>query len=158
MIQFVKMNDNDLRELKAFAAPIWIECYDGIVERGHTEMLIEKYFEYDNILKFKDEGMVYEYIFCEGERAGFIAYLFNPEYLYLDKLYLTKEQRGRHISRSVFDYLAESFKLPIRLNVNRGNIRAVAAYEANGFKIIKAEELPQKGGFVNTDYVMEKRL
>ena len=156
MIKFVKMNDSDLRELKAFAAPIWIECYDGIVERGHTEMLIEKYFEYENILKFKAEGMIYEYILSEEERAGFIAYLLNSEYLYLDKLYLTKEQRGRHISRNVFDYLTKSFKLPIRLNVNRGNARAVAAYEANGFKIIKTEELPQKDGFVNMDYVMER--
>lgn len=156
MIEFVKMNDSDLHGLKDFAAPIWIECYDGIVRREHTEMLIEKYFEYDNILKFKAEGMVYEYILCDGEKAGFTAYCLNTEYLYLDKLYLLKEYRGRHLSKAVFDRLAESFKLPIRLNVNQGNTRAVNAYKANGFKIIKAEELPQKDGFVNLDYVMEK--
>lgn len=156
MVQFVKMSGEDLRDLKNFAAPIWLECYEGIVERAHTEMLIEKYFEYENILEFKAKGMVYEYILSNNEKAGFIAYFINPEYLYLDKLYLSKEYRGRHISKSVFDYLTESFKLPIRLNVNQGNTGALAAYKANGFKIIKTEELPQKGGFVNVDYVMEK--
>jgi len=150
------MNDSDLHNLKDFASPIWLECYDGIVAREHTEMLIDKYFEYDNILQFKAEGMIYEYVCFEGKKAGFIAYCLNIGYLYLDKLYLMKEYRGRHLSRGVFDYLSGSFKLPIRLNVNQGNTRAITAYKANGFRIIKTEELPQKGGFVNVDYVMEK--
>lgn len=156
MTEFIKMNDSDLHKLKDFASPIWLECYDGIVAREHTEMLIEKYFEYDNILKFKADGMVYEYILSDKVKAGFIAFCPNIEYLYLDKLYLLKEYRGRHISKAVFDHLTDSFGLPIRLNVNQGNTRAVTAYKANGFKIIKTEELPQKGGFVNVDYVMEK--
>lgn len=156
MVRFIRMNDDDLHNLKEFASPIWLECYNGIVAREHTEMLIEKYFDYDNILKFRADGMVYEYIFFEQEKVGFIAYCLNPDYLYLDKLYLLKEYRGRHLSGEVFDYLSESFKLPLRLNVNQGNTRAVTAYKANGFKIIKTEELPQKGGFVNVDYVMER--
>lgn len=156
MVQFIKMSDNDLHNLKDFASPIWLECYDGVVAREHTEMLIEKYFRYDNILEYKAEGMVYEFILSDNEKAGFIAYCLNPGYLYLDKLYLLKEYRGRHLSKDVFNYLTESFKLPIRLNVNQGNTRAVNAYKSNGFRIIKTEELPQKGGFVNVDYVMEK--
>ena len=46
MIEFIKMTDSDLKYLKKFAAPIWLECYNGIVEREHIEILIEKYFEY----------------------------------------------------------------------------------------------------------------
>ena len=156
MVEFIKMNDVDLKGLKEFAAPIWLECYDGIVELEHIEILIEKYFEYENILKFKSKGMVYEYIFCDGERAGFIAYSLLSEYVYLDKLYLIEEQRGKHISKSVFQHLINSFNLPIRLNVNQGNERAVAAYKRNGFTVIKTDEIPQKGGYVNVDYVMEK--
>ena len=158
MIEFIKMNDSDLKSLKEFAAPIWLECYEGIVEREQIEILIEKYFEYENILKFKSEGMVYEYIICNDEKAGFIAYRNCSEYVYLDKLYLLRGQRGKHISKSVFEHLIKSFNLPIRLNVNQGNERAVAAYKANGFKVIKTDEIPLKGGYVNVDYVMEKSI
>lgn len=156
MTDFVKMTDTDFRNLKDFAAPIWRECYSGIVETAHTEMLIEKYFDYENILKYNAEGMIYEYIFFENKKAGFIAYELNSEYLYLDKLYLLEEYRGKHISKIVFNYLSDSYRLPIRLNVNQGNERAITAYKANGFKVVKEEEIPQKEGFVNVDYVMEK--
>lgn len=158
MLDFVKMTDSDFRELKDFAAPIWRECYKGVVEAAHTEALISKYFEYENIKKYAANGMVYEYIYFENEKAGFTAYELYPEYLYLDKLYLQREYRGKGISKGVFAYLAEAYGLNIRLNVNRGNKTAIAAYAANGFKVIKAEEIPQKGGFVNIDYVMEKTI
>ena len=156
MIEFIKMNDSDLRDLKEFASPIWFECYDGIIEHEQIELLIEKYFEYQNILRFQSDGMVYEYTVFNGERAGFIAYRPYHEYVYLDKLYLLKKQRGKHISKAVFEYLITSFGMPIRLNVNQGNKRAVGVYKANGFKVISADEIPLEGGYFNIDYIMEK--
>lgn len=158
MIRFQKMNDTNLRTLKDFATPIWRECYNGVVDAAHTEMLISKYFEYDNILKFQKDGMNYEYIYFENEKAGFIAYELKTDYLYLDKFYLLYEYRGRHISKKVFAYLSDNFKLPLRLNVNRANQKAIAVYSANGFNVIKSENIPQKDGSFNEDYVMEKPL
>ncbi len=157
MIEFIKMNDNELRELKNFAAPIWRECYDGIVAPSHIEILIAKYFDYSNICGFLKKGMIYEYTVLKGEKIGFIAYMPCFDHVYLDKLYFLKEYRGKRLSHFVFEYLSDSFKKPLRLNVNRKNERAVRAYESNGFRIVSEEELPQSGGFVNSDYVMERR-
>ncbi len=157
MTELVTMSEEELINLKEFAAPIWRECYDRIVPPQHTEILIEKYFNYENIKKFLAEGMIYQNIVKDGKRAGFTAYYLAQTYLYLDKLYLLKEYRGRHISSDTFKILGEKYKLPIRLNVNRGNAQAIRAYEGNGFKVIKKEEIPQKGGFVNCDYVMERK-
>lgn len=156
MTEFAEMSEEDLRELKNFAAPIWRECYEGVVEASHTEMLIDKYFEYENIMKFKENGMIYENVLVDGDRIGFIAYQIKSDHLYLDKLYFLREHRGKHLSHYVFEHLARVGGLPLRLNVNRGNERAVRAYKANGFKVIREENIIQTGGFVNTDYVMEK--
>ncbi|MCM1299587.1 MAG: GNAT family N-acetyltransferase [Firmicutes bacterium] len=156
MTEFVQMSEADLKGLKDFAAPIWYECYDGIVAAEHTEMLIEKYFEYENIKKFINEGTIYLNIVQYNARAGFAAFYLTDTYLYLDKLYLLKEYRGRHLSSETFRYLERKYGLPIRLNVNRNNERAIRAYKGNGFCVIKKEEIPQKGGFVNCDYVMER--
>ncbi|MDE7281051.1 MAG: GNAT family N-acetyltransferase, partial [Ruminiclostridium sp.] len=130
--------------------------YQGVVEPSHTEMLIEKYFDYENIKAFKKDGMLYENVLFDGERIGFIAYLINTDHLYLDKLYFLKEYRGKHLSRHVFEHLSHIGGKPIRLNVNRGNLTAVNAYKANGFKILYEENVPQKDGSVNTDFVMER--
>lgn len=156
IVTFKAMTDDELHGLKAFAAPIWRECYDGVVEASHTEMLIDKYFDYENIGKFREDGMIYENVLADGERIGFIAYLINSDHLYLDKLYFLSRFRGKHLSHYVFEHLSDIGGKPVRLNVNRGNERAVRAYKANGFKVIREENIPQKGGFVNTDYVMEK--
>lgn len=153
---FKAMTDDELHGLKDFAAPIWRECYEGVVEASHTEMLIEKYFNYENIEKFREGGMIYESLLFNGERMGFIAYKINPDHLYLDKLYFLRSYRGKHLSHYVFEHLAEVGGMPVRLNVNRGNERAVRAYKANGFRVISEENIPQKGGYVNTDYVMER--
>lgn len=156
MVTFKAMTEEELRGLKAFAAPVWRECYKGVVESSHTEMLIEKYFEYENILAFKKDGMIYENVFLNSERIGFIAYQPNIGHLYLDKLYFLKEYRGKHLSHYVFEHLSEFGGMPIRLNVNRGNQTAVNAYKANGFKILYEENVPQKDGSVNCDFVMER--
>lgn len=156
MTEFVKMDEKDLAELKAFAAPIWRECYMGVVEASHTEMLIDKYFDYENIVRFQKDGMIYENVLVNGDKIGFIAYRIYSDHLYLDKLYFLRDHRGKHFSHYVFEHLAQVGGKPIRLNVNRGNERAVAAYKANGFQVIREENIPQKGGYVNTDYVMER--
>lgn len=156
MTEFVTMSEEELKNLKDFAAPIWRECYEGVVTAEHTEMLIEKYFDYENIKKFSAEGMIYQSIVRNGAKAGFIAFCLADTYLYLDKLYLLKEYRGQHISSETFKYLSEKYRLPVRLNVNRRNEQAIRAYKGNGFEIIAKEEIPQKGGFVNCDYVMER--
>ena len=156
MVIFKEMTEEELKGLKKLAAPIWRECYDGVVEPYHTEMLIEKYFEYENIKTFKKEGMIYENVLLDGVKIGFIAYLINTDHLYLDKLYFLKEYRGKHLSHHIFEHLSKTGAMPIRLNVNRNNLTAVNAYKANGFKILYEENVPQKDGSVNTDFVMER--
>lgn len=157
MVTFKEMTEDELRGLKDFAAPIWRECYEGVVEASHTEMLLEKYFEYEKILEFQKDGMIYENVLFNNERIGFIAYMINSDHLYLDKLYFLWEYRGKRLSHYVFEHLSEIGRMPIRLNVNRGNETAVNAYKANGFTVLREENIPQTGGFVNTDYVMERK-
>jgi RimJ/RimL family protein N-acetyltransferase len=44
------------------------------------------------------------------------------------------------------------------LNVNKQNLRAIRAYERNGFFVREAVVVDIGGGFVMDDYVMAKRL
>lgn len=156
MIKFCEMTDECLRTLYDFAAPIWFECYKDILEHGQIDYLTHKYFDYENVLSLKRDGMIYENIFENEEKVGFIAYTVNCDHVYLDKIYLSAKARGHHISSKTFRYLSERFRLPIRLNVNQGNALGVRAYLGNGFRIVEEKSYPLPGGYVNVDYIMEK--
>ncbi len=156
MTSYRVMDDRDLKNLYAFAAPIWRECYKGVIPDGQIDLLIHKYFDYENILKFRENGMIYEYVFFEDETAGFIAYQLFEDHTYLDKIYLAENFRGKHISSGVFDYLVRTYGKPLRLNVNQGNRLGIRAYEGNGFRVIESKNYDLPGGYVNCDYIMEK--
>lgn len=156
LIEYVCMNESDLRSLYDFAAPIWFECYKDVLQHGQIDYLTHKYFDYQNVLNIKDNGMIYENIMYNDTKAGFIAYCINADHIYLDKIYLLSDFRGNHISSSAFDYLQERYSLPIRLNVNQGNAVAVRAYKGRGFEIIEEKSYPLPGGYTNVDYIMEK--
>ena len=49
-------------------------------------------------------------------------------------------------------------RTPDPLNVNKGNVRAIAFYQKRGFGVIKSVVLDVGGGFVMDDYVMGKEL
>ena len=46
----------------------------------------------------------------------------------------------------------------VRLNVNKHNTRAIAAYERNGFARVESVKIDIGGGFFMDDYIMEKTL
>lgn len=157
MIEFKEMSDTELQTLYDFASPIWFECYSGVLEHGQIDYSTHKYFDFDNILEYKSDGMIYENILKDGKRCGFMAYVLRDDHVYLDKIYLLSVFRGQHISSKAFDYLQERCRLPIRLNVNQGNHLGVRAYLGRGFRIIEEKSYPLPGGFVNIDYIMERK-
>lgn len=155
-VTYQAIEENELKQLFQFAAPIWRECYRGIIPAGQIELLVHKYFDYDNILRFQNEGMVYEYVLFDGERAGFAAYQVQDSFVYLDKLYLLKSFRGKHIASQVFDDYIARYQKPLRLNVNKGNTLGLRAYKGRGFQVIETKRYDLPGGYVNEDYIMEK--
>ena len=76
--------------------------------------------------------------------------------MYLSKLYLYKDERGKGYSRQMLDFVIRNARniglTSIELNVNRNN-SAIYAYEKLGFKVIRAEKNDIGAGFFMDDYV-----
>ena len=76
--------------------------------------------------------------------------------MYLSKLYLYKEERGKGYSRQMLDFVIRNARdiglTFIELNVNRNN-SAIYAYEKLGFKVIRTEKNDIGSGFFMDDYV-----
>jgi len=98
------------------------------------------------------------------ELAGFAALgpEEQPKLFKLHKLYLHPARHGRGLGSLLLSHCErEAGRLGadrLMLTVNKLNVKAMAAYQRNGFAITNSVMVEIGGGFVMDDYVMEKEL
>ncbi len=142
----------DFEGLYDFMLPIWKDTYVGVISSEQIDFLVNKYFKSENVATFLQKG--YEYF--KILNGGVLIFLERENDVFLDKLYLSENLRGKNVPSLVFDFLL-SRKKDITLNVNRGNKRAVKCYLKNGFEIELSHDVVLENGMINTDYVMRKK-
>lgn len=154
-MNLLEFTNNDYENLYDFMKPLWMETYEPIIGKKQVEFLLEKYFIRENIHSFLDKGYRYFNILDNDDIKGVLVYYITDTYVYLDKLYLKNEERGKGYPKFVFDKLLE-IKGKIILNVNQANLRAYYCYLKNGFKVLEEEHIDLGNGMINIDYKMIK--
>lgn len=160
-ISFLEIrNDDDLQVLSDLASEIWHEYFPGIISDLQVDYMVEKFQSYDSIRKQITEG--YEYFFVKeyGFILGYIGIHCEPEKLYLSKLYLKREYRGKGIFHAMLAFCEEEARNrglhALYLTVNRENKPTIAVYRKKGFQIVDEKKADIGKGFFMDDYVMEK--
>ncbi len=170
---------DEVEVLSDLADEIWRECYAGLLSAEQIDYMLAKMYAPDQ-LRHEIERTQIEYFWlrkmppCTAEptaTCGFLA--FGPDEnndgsLFLHKLYLRADSRGRGLAAAALGWLADRAskssesnegRCPrISLRVNRGNQRAIRAYQRNGFEISAELCSDIGGGFVMDDYVMGREL
>lgn len=152
--------------LCAIADKVWHLTYDSLLPEGQVEYMIEK-FQSPSAVKEQMARLNYRYymMVCDGQDAGFIG--FSPRYegreeLFLSKLYLLPEFRGKGAVRAAFALAEQEARKEgltrIRLTVNKGNVHAVSVYEHYGFRTVEKVETDIGCGYVMDDFIMVKEL
>ena len=102
----------------------------------------------------------YHLLFEQDHPVGYFCYHFEDNALFLSKIYVAKEVRGKGIGKKALNFIAEQAESQsaktIRLTVNKFNLGTIAAYKQLGFETIDSVVKDIGGGFVMDDYVMEK--
>ncbi len=154
-MEIVKLKD-EIERMSHLATGIVREYYDPLLGEAQNTYMLKKFQSPRAIEEQIEHGAQY-YFVIENEDAGFFAYYLYDTCLYLSKLYLKKECRGRGFGRCVIEFLknaALNANLPaIELNVNKYNFDTIAAYERLGFKRIRDEVNDIGEGYVMDDYV-----
>ena len=161
-MEFVKvtLDDNDRIEmLSALASAIVKEHYDPILGAEQNDYMIEKFQSVKGITEQLGHGYEY-YLASEGESlVGFLGFYQRNEELYLSKLYLCKEHRGKGLSKKMLGFLVQKAGqmglASIVLNVNKYNDSSIQAYKKLGFMKIGEEVNDIGHGYVMDDYVLE---
>jgi diamine N-acetyltransferase len=155
----------DIREIQRLAEEIWRRYYPGIISEAQIDYMLGIGYSASALGKFftvPDAGAAIAR--NDAGPVGFAAWcpLDAKRALKLDKLYVLPQHHGAGIGRKLIEHVASRARAggypAVTLNVNRGNAKAIAAYERCGFTIRERGDFPIGNGFVMEDYVMVREL
>ena len=146
----------------AVAESIWEQYYTPIIGEAQVEYMIEKFLSPDAIVEQINSGYEYFLFSYDYTFAGFAAILEKDGELFLSKLYVDEEFRGKGIGKHMFQKFVEICKLrnlkKIWLTCNRNNVKSLAVYEHLGFKKTREEVTDIGNGFVMDDFILEYEI
>ena len=157
MIKLRDVKNEDLCILENMANTIWRECYTVLLGINQVEYMIENFQSQKSFSSQMANGYEYYFLEREGDMVGYLGIQQQEDRMFLSKLYLKGEYHGKGIAQQVLKELvaiAKARKLgSIYLTVNKGNEKAIKAYERFGF--IKTDSIVTDIGcsFVMDDYV-----
>ncbi|MFG6687807.1 GNAT family N-acetyltransferase [Mariniflexile sp. HNIBRBA6329] len=152
----------DFQCISNLANTIWHEHYITIISLEQIEYMLDKFNSVQALKDQVHQGYSFFYITYETTPVGYIGVKKEADYLFLSKLYVLKDYRGKKIGKAamqhVFD-LASFYQLKkVKLNVNKFNTNSILAYEKLGFVKTKPLVTEIGKGFIMDDYEMEKQL
>ncbi|MBU2913185.1 GNAT family N-acetyltransferase [Reichenbachiella agariperforans] len=162
-VQWVRAESVDaLQDVVDLAAEIWNEYFPAIIGQSQVDYMLGKFSSLEAMLAQQSEGYQYYLIQDSEELLGYFTFKTDRTKLFLSKLYIYADHRGKGLAREVLAFLKEQAREGsvsiIRLTVNKDNIASISAYEKLGFVIIEEVVVDIGGGYVMDDYVMEYQI
>ena len=155
----------DIPVIQRLADRIWREHYPGIITMAQIDYMLERMYAAAVIEEeMLQRGYRYVLAYEQSRPVGFVAYRFDEHErsIKISKLYLLPALHGRGVGQQLLGQVrGDASRLGARtleLFVNKGNTKAIAAYERFGF--VRAGDVVTDigGGFVMDDFRMEMEL
>lgn len=152
----------------AVADDIWHEHFTPIIGEAQVDYMLDKFLSPDALAEQINSGYQYYLFSFEYTFAGFAGVHKEPGKdgepgsLFLSKLYVEKDFRGKGIASYMFKQFIELCKKnnlnKIWLTCNRHNTNTLEVYKHWGFEIVREEATDIGNGFVMDDYILEYKL
>lgn len=148
-----------LHKIAELAEIIWHQHFTPIIGKEQVIYMVDKFQSFPALKEQLTSGYEYYRIFDQDDFCGYCG--IHPENgkLFLSKLYLKKEARGRHLASQTFDFLKQLCRerglSAIWLTCNKHNDNTLAVYRHLGFKTVDTQVTDIGNGFVMDDYIME---
>ncbi len=153
--------EEQIKELYNLANIVWHEYFPCIIGKEQIDYMVEMFFSPKAVAKSIEEGYLFYFVNL-NDRIGFISVHPEEERLFLSKLYLTNENRGKgyasHMMNFVKDLAKEKGLSKIYLTVNKHNTHTIDVYKHKGFVTVESAQFDIGNGYIMDDYVMELTL
>ncbi len=152
--------DEQIQRITDLAEVIWNEHFTPIIGKKQVDYMVDKFQSYHALKEQLSDGYTYYQIFDSGEFCGYTGiHPGEDNRLFLSKLYIKKDCRGRHLATRTFEFLKELCQengySAIWLTCNKYNENSLGVYRHLGFETIDTQEADIGGGFIMDDYIME---
>jgi ribosomal protein S18 acetylase RimI-like enzyme len=155
----------DIKTIVRLAREIWTEHFTPIIGAAQVRYMLDTIQSEDAISgQIRTQGYEYFCGFDGNGPVGYCAFVHEKEKarLFLSKLYVGKENRGKGLGRYMFSFVKNEAvrrdATSLWLTVNRHNTDVIAIYQHMGLSITDARVQHIGDGFVMDDYVMELGL
>jgi len=155
---------DDINTIGYLAYQVWPTAYKDILSFEALHYMLQHFY---SPAALKEQMIQKHHVFLlaeteDEEPVGFASYSdIGKGAFKLHKLYVLPSTQGKNVGKSLMDVVEEECKASggktLLLNVNRFN-KAKTFYEKLGFNIIKEENVDIGNGFLQEDYVLEKKL
>ena len=151
--------EEEIQTIADLAEIIWHQHFTPIIGKEQVIYMVEKFQSFNALKEQIENGYEYYRIFDQDEFCGYCG--IHPENgkLFLSKLYLKKEARGKHLATTVFEFLKQLCRerglSAIWLTCNKHNDNSLAVYRHLGFETVDTQVADIGNGFVMDDYIME---
>ena len=162
-MKVIRVKEEELPVLANLASKIWHEYFPCILSEGQIDYMVEKFQSFSAMMEqIKSKGYEYYFLRESDINVGYMGLCLEEEKVFLSKLYLTKENRGKGYSSKAFSFLeeygAKKGKKAIWLTVNKYNTHTINVYRHRGFSVVRSQICDIGNGYVMDDYVMEKEI
>ena len=148
--------------LSPLAEEIWHEHFDKTIGSDQVDYMLEKFLSPEALVEQINSGYQYYLFSFEYTFAGFAGVHKENGSLFLSKLYVHKDFRGKGIASYMFNQFIELCKKhnldKIWLTCNRNNTNTLNVYKHWGFKKVREEVADIGNGFVMDDYILEYEI
>jgi RimJ/RimL family protein N-acetyltransferase len=163
MISILQANNlKDFEEIVQMSNIIWRKHYISIIGSAQTEYMLDKFLSVEALKDQVKDGFQYFIINYNQQAVGYLCIRKENEALFLSKIYVYEEFRGKKIGTSGMLFVDEQAKKlkckKVYLTVNRNNSNSIKVYEKIGYKNVGTLVKDIGNGFVMDDYKMEKIL
>lgn len=163
-IRFINVETKEqIGTLAAIADEVWHQHFVSILSLEQIDYMVDKFqSEHAMTDQLQNQGYEYYLLKLKDSYIGYTGIRKDDDKLFLSKLYILKEFRGKGYASEVFQFLEDLCEkrglIAIWLTVNRYNDNTIAVYKKKGFEIIKTQVADIGNGYVMDDYVMEKKI
>ena len=155
-------NEELIFSVSALADEIWHEHFSSILSTEQIDYMLEKFLSPEALADQINHDYEYFLFSYEYTFAGFAGIHEENGSLFLSKLYVHKNFRGKKIASYMFRKFIEICKMrnlnKIWLTCNRFNESTLAVYEHLGFQKVRTEVTDIGQGYVMDDYILEYKV
>lgn len=163
-LSFQKAVAHDIPQIQRLAESIWNACYPSMISKEQIRYMLSWMYTHSKLETELERGVQYDLMLWEATAVGYLAWELSTDgnSVFLNKLYLDPKLHGLGLGQLALNRVLQAARQAgaqtVELRVNKGNARALRAYERAGFQIADAVVADIGGGFVMDDFILRREV